>query len=382
MSKPRVAVVRCTSYDPQTVFDAVGRALDLLGGAARFATAGERIVLKPNLLVASRPEDAVTTHPAVFEAVIRHLQPIGARLSYGESPAFGRSEGAVRRGGLDGVAEKYGVVLEDFSEGVDVQFPDGGLVKRFTLAAPVVSADGLISLSKLKTHGLTRMTGAIKNQFGCVPGVLKGEFHARMSDVERFSQMLVDLNAVVRPRLFIMDGVLAMEGNGPRGGDPRPMNVIIASEDPVALDATVCRLVDLDPLLVPTIRWGAEWGLGEYRDIDHVGDPVDDLVAHDFKVNRATGSTTSSHGRADSLIKEWVVPRPVIDPSKCTSCGTCVKMCPVDPKAVDFDSELGHAAPPVHHYKRCIRCYCCQELCPEKAITVKTPLLGRLIHHG
>lgn len=382
MARSRVALARCESYDPAAVFEAVGRVLGSLGGAERFAHAGERVVLKPNLLVASKPDDAVTTHPTVFEAVIRHLQTTGATLTYGDSPAFGKGQGAARRGGLVEAAERHGVAFEEFEDGRQVSFPQGGLIKQFVLATPVLEADGIVSLSKLKTHGLTRITGAVKNQFGCIPGVLKGEFHARMPDVERFSQMLVDLTAAVSPRLFVMDGILAMEGNGPRGGDPRMVNVIIASEDPVALDATVCAIIGLDFRLVPTIRWGVEWGLGQAEDIEYVGDALDNFILDDFKANRSSGSTTSTHGRADSLIKQWVVPRPVIDGSRCTSCGTCVQMCPVEPKAVDFDGELGRAAPPVHHYEHCIRCYCCQELCPERAITVKTPLLGRLIHRG
>ncbi|MDZ4655670.1 MAG: DUF362 domain-containing protein [Coriobacteriia bacterium] len=380
MARARVALARCDSYDAETVYGAVGRALVLLGGPGRFAQPGEQVLLKPNLLVASKPDDAVTTHPAVFEAVIRHLQTTGATLTYGDSPAFGRAEGVARRGGLADVAERHGVAFRGFTEGRQVSFPDGGLIKQFTLAGPVLDADGIVSLSKLKTHGLTRITGAVKNQFGCIPGMLKGEFHARMPDVERFSQMLVDLTAAVAPRLFVMDGILAMEGNGPRGGDLRWMNVIIASEDPIALDATVCAMIRLDPQLVPTIRWGVESGLGTADDIEYVGDALETFVVDDFVANRSTGSTTSTHGRVGVLIKQWVVPRPVIDAALCTLCGTCVQMCPVDPKAVDFDSELGRGAPPVHHYDRCIRCYCCQELCPERAITVKTPLLGRFIH--
>jgi len=381
MTRSRVAIVRCESYDTAEVNAAVGRALDLLGGAGAFAQSAERILLKPNLLVASKPEDAVTTHPAVFEAVIRYLQTTGAQLTYGDSPGFGKAAGAAGRGGLTDVADRYGVVLEDFSDGREMSFADGRLIKRFTIAAPVLDAGGIVSLSKLKTHGLTRMTGAIKNQFGCVPGMLKAEFHARMSDVERFSQMLVDLNAALSPRLFVMDGIVAMEGNGPRSGDPRPMNVILASTDPVALDATACKLINLDHRLVPTIRWGAEWGLGTADDIEYVGDPLESFVVSDFVVNRSTGSTTSSHGRPDTIIKQLVVPRPVIDPARCTSCGTCVKICPVEPKAVDFESASDHSRPPLHHYDRCIRCYCCQEMCPERAISVKTPLLGRLLHH-
>ncbi|MDA3935451.1 MAG: DUF362 domain-containing protein [Actinomycetota bacterium] len=382
MASAQVALVRCETYDSDAVNAAVERGLDLLGGAQRFVRADERILLKPNLLVASAPEASVTTHPAVFSAAAHHLRKAGANLVYGDSPGFGRGEGAAKRGGLQAVAQEMSIPFADFAEGSIVSFPEGALIKQFTIANGVLEADGLVSLSKLKSHGLTRMTGAVKNQFGCIPGMLKGEFHARMPDIDRFSQMLVDLNRLLVPRLYIMDGIVAMEGNGPRNGDPRPMNVILFSDDPVALDATVCRMMNLDPELVGTVTYGQQFGLGTYTDIEIVGDSLKSFVADDFAVNRSTGSTTGGSGRASRIMNRLVTPKPVISKELCTACGTCVKVCPVDPKAVDWATPEGAKAKlaPVHDYDRCIRCYCCQELCPESAIKVETPLLGRLIH--
>ncbi|MGB4593001.1 MAG: DUF362 domain-containing protein [Coriobacteriia bacterium] len=377
-----VAVVRCESYDEKLVFDAVGRALELLGGATRFVQPGERILLKPNLLVGSAPDACVTTHPTVFAAVARHLAAADVALSYGDSPGFGSTEGAARKSGLVDVAESLGIPLADFSDGRQVSFPDGHLIKQFFLANGVLDTDGLVSLAKFKTHGLTRMTGAVKNQFGCIVGMRKGEFHARMPDVDSFCRMLVDLNRAVAPRLFVMDGIVAMEGNGPRSGDPRPMRVIMASDDPVAMDATVARMMALDPMLVGTITHGQDAGLGTYTDIEYVGDPVDEFVALDYNVNRRPLSTTPAMG-AGAFVKRFVVPKPVIRPDRCTACGTCVKVCPVSPKAVNWATPGGAAdkRPPKHDYSLCIRCYCCQEMCPEKAIEVDVPLLGHLIHH-
>ncbi len=382
MTEAKVALVRCETYETDAVHDAVGRGLELLGGAERFMEAHERILLKPNLLVASAPEASVTTHPSVLAAVARHLRAAGAHLSYGDSPGFGRGEGAAKRGGLQAVAEEMDIPFADFAQGSTVSFPEGKLIKQFTIANGVLEADGLVSLSKLKSHGLTRMTGAVKNQFGCVPGMLKGEFHARMPDIDRFSQMLVDLNCLLAPRLYIMDGIVAMEGNGPRNGDPRPMNVLLFSDDPVALDATVCRMMNLNPELVGTVTYGQEFGLGSYTDVEIVGDPLESFVAKDFVVNRSAGSTTGGSGRLSRLMNRFATPKPVILHDKCTACGTCVKVCPVDPKAVDWTTDNGakDKIPPAHDYDLCIRCYCCQELCPERAIEVKTPLLGRLIH--
>jgi Pyruvate/2-oxoacid:ferredoxin oxidoreductase delta subunit len=174
-----------------------------------------------------------------------------------------------------------------------------------------------------------------------------------------------------------MDGIVAMEGNGPRNGDPRPMSVLLLSADPVALDATVCRLVDLDPALVPPVVWGERWGLGSARDVRTVGDPLASFVQPGFRVDRGGGSTTGIMSRFAPLARRWITPRPVVVPERCTRCGTCVKVCPVEPKAVDF--RQGRDQPPGHDYAQCIRCYCCQEICPERAIVVQRPPLNRLV---
>lgn len=375
MASSRVAVVHCPTYETASVDAAVARGIGLLGGGERFSRRGERIVLKPNLLVASEPEKAVTTHPTVFRAVGHVLQAEGAVVLWGDSPAFGSTDGVGRRAGIEEAAAALGIEMADFSRGRQVSFPEGRLIKQFTLAAGVVDADGLVSLPKLKTHALTRMTGAIKNQFGCIPGMLKGEFHTRMPDIDRFAQMLVDLNRLISPRLYVMDAVVAMEGNGPRGGDPREVGVLVFSDDAVAMDAVGCRIMNLDPGLVETVVWGERFGLGSAADIEIMGD---DLPAiDDFVVNRGHVPTTGGH-LGSAAGKRLLAPRPYVVAERCTRCGTCADVCPVQPKAVTLPGD-DSSGPPVWDYGACIRCYCCQEICPERAIEVKTPTLGRLI---
>ncbi len=381
-----VALVSCDTYEDEAVLEAVARGLDLIGGARAFVSEGESVLLKPNLLVPASPESCVTTHPAVFSAVARVLADAGATLTYGDSPAVGSCAAAARKAGISQAAERHGVTMADFANGVDVSAPDGRVVKRWHIANGAHEADAIVSLAKMKTHALCRMTGAVKNQFGCVPGMRKGEFHARMPDVRTFAEMLVDLTVALAPRLYVMDGVIAMEGNGPRGGDPRPMGVVLLSADPIALDAVACRLMALDPELVETLAAGERAGLGVWReaDIEVVGDAVDSFVAEDFAVNRRHGSTTGRPGSAlfRRVMRDLIVPRPVIVPEHCTACGTCVRVCPVDPKAVDWACPGAETAgkPPLYDYAVCIRCYCCQEMCPERAIQVEVPPLGRLIH--
>jgi uncharacterized protein (DUF362 family) len=378
IGKSKVALVPCDSYDDIKVYEAVKRGLGLLGGVSHFVKPGEKIILKPNVLIGAAQERCVCTHPAVLKAVGRLFKELGVTLSCGDSPAFGSTGLNTRIAGLKQVADELGIPLEDFSKGTAVSHKEGLLVKRFVIADCVLAADGLVSLPKLKTHGLTRMTGAVKNQFGCIPGFLKNQQHARMADPFDFAMMLVDLNMVIKPRLYIMDAVMAMEGNGPRNGRPRKIGALLISSDPVALDAVVCKIINLNPAFVPTAAPGEKAGLGTYHDenIEVVGANVEDFICHDFDVIRKPVEHAAS-GAIRTFIKNQTNPRPVIDKALCTRCDTCVRHCPVTPKAVDW-IDGDQVRPPAHHYGRCIRCFCCQELCPEGAISIKETLLGRL----
>ncbi len=376
--KSRVALVACGTYDDHEVYASVNRGLDLLGGLSEFVKSGEKIILKPNVLIGASPEKCVCTHPAVLRAVGKILIEAGANITCGDSPAFGGCGVNMRIAGLKHVADELGVPLAEFSKGRAVAHKEALLVKRFVVANGVLDADGLVSLPKLKTHGLTRMTGAIKNQFGCVPGFLKNQHHARMPDPYAFATMLVDLNTLIRPRLSIMDSIIAMEGNGPRSGNPRKLGVLLLSSDPVALDAAACRIIDLDPAFVPTSEPGEKAGLGtyHYENIEIVGEDIEKYICRDFQVVRKPPVPATS-GRVRTVIKNRTTVRPVIDEKLCTACGTCVRHCPVTPKAVDW-VRGDESRPPTHDYDRCIRCFCCQEICPEGAISVKEPLLGKI----
>jgi uncharacterized protein (DUF362 family)/ferredoxin len=292
----------------------------------------------------------------------------------------GSTRAVAKKAGLLDVVDELQVAVADMVTPVDVPYPEGNLIRNFTLAKGVVDSDGIISVSKMKAHGLTRITGAVKNQFGCVPGMLKSEFHGRLTDDQLFSRMLVDLNMLLRPRLYIMDAIVAMEGNGPASGTPRSVGLILASADPVALDATVCYLIGLKPELVPTLTWGEKLGLGNYHDIEWVGESPDDWIQQGFKVNRSTGSTAlAGTSKLAPLARNFIIPKPVIDVEKCTRCGQCADICPVDPKALAFPDDKKDTVPQ-YNYTRCIRCYCCHETCPHGAIHIRVPLAGRLIH--
>lgn len=369
----RVVILRCESYTD--VLNTLQTGLSLLGGLAAFTHPGETLLLKPNLLLGDKPERGSTTNPVFFEAVAKVLQAEGIRLMYGDSPGFGTPQATVQSSGLKEIADALGIELADFVNGRDVPNPDGQLLKIFHLAAGLDRVDGVINLPKFKTHGLMRLTGATKNLFGCLPGVQKAGFHTRLQDEFRFAEMLVDLAESIAPRLHIMDAVLGMEGNGPRNGTMRNVGAVLISNNPHALDYCAAQMMNLDPMLVPTLAAAMRRKLFEPETIEILGDGLEPFIMPDYDVNRSRASTTGPHGFYVDLFKNWVTPRPVIDPAKCTSCGRCVRVCPVEPKALSFKN--GRKNPPVHAYNRCIRCYCCQEMCPEEAISIETPPLGR-----
>jgi uncharacterized protein (DUF362 family)/NAD-dependent dihydropyrimidine dehydrogenase PreA subunit len=371
----RVAVMKCESY--AQVQSALSHGLDLLGGLSEFCEPNQRILLKPNLLLGDKPEKGTATHPEFFKAVSKILKSGGAKLSYGDSPGVGSPEMAVRTSGLGDVADSLGMTLADFIHTHEVVNPDGNLIKQFWLAEGLSGMDGIINLPKIKTHGLMRLTGAVKNLFGCLPGVQKATFHARLKDEFLFAEMLVDLAELISPRLHIMDGVLGMEGNGPRNGRMRPIGLVMLSTNPHALDHCVARIMNLDPSLVSTLQVAQERGLYQPEDIEILGEALAPFVIEDYDVNRSKASTTGQQKFYMDLFRDWVTPKPVIDPQACTMCGRCVSVCPASPKAVRFLN--GRQQAPQYEYKHCIRCYCCQETCPDEAINIRTPLLGRLL---
>jgi uncharacterized protein (DUF362 family)/NAD-dependent dihydropyrimidine dehydrogenase PreA subunit len=333
------------------------------------------------MLSGKDPEQAVTTHPAVFEAAVRLFQNAGALLSYGDSPGYGNPKQIARKTGLRDVAGRYGIPQADFEIYRITEFPAGAKHRSFPVAAGVLDADGIVSLPKMKTHGLTRITGAVKNQLGCIVGFEKAKFHLQYPNILHFCTMLVDLNTLLRPRLYIMDGITAMEGEGPSGGDPIHMRVLLVSRDPVALDATFCRLIGLDPLYVPTITEGESSGLGfqSEKDIILAGDDLESCRNLNFHVRRTPATETVTF-RILLPFKDRLVPRPVILKASCKKCGICIEACPVPEKALAFKDGKA-STPPRFDYARCIRCYCCHEMCPHKAVRIKTPLAGKILMH-
>lgn len=380
--RSKVVVLPCEDYEEEKIYRLLRKGMEVLGGVSAFIGKEEKILLKPNLLKKAEVEKAVITHPAVVGAFARFLREEGyANIVLADSCGHGSTNQVIRGTGMDTCLEKYKIPAIDYTKGISVDYPEGIQAKEFVLPKELLEADCVISLCKMKTHALERITGAVKNSYGFVYGRNKAIGHTKYPSADSFARMLVDLNQYVKPRLYIMDGIVAMEGNGPGSGDPVPMKVMLLSADPVALDSVFARLVYLKPELVPTNYHGEKMGLGDWREeniqvivADEEGvreSSMEELVSQfgkpDFHVDRTQVRTNiwTRMAKALNLFQK----KPYIEEDKCVRCGICVNSCPVPGRAVDF--RKGKEQPPVYDYKKCIRCFCCQEMCPKKAIKVK-----------
>jgi uncharacterized protein (DUF362 family)/NAD-dependent dihydropyrimidine dehydrogenase PreA subunit len=374
---PVVSIARCETYERDQVHQSLSAALEPLGGIGAFVQPGQRALLKPNLLMPIRPERAITTHPAVVEAMVELVQGAGGQAIIFDSSAV--PTGLVMRRvyrdtGMAEIAERTGAELGYDATAVQVSTPDGTLLKRLDLLKICQDVDVVISLPKLKTHGLTTLTGAVKNLFGLVPGMMKPAYHAKLPDVNAFCDMLLDIAAYVRPALTVMDGVVGLEGNGPgTQGIPRQIGALIAGTDTVAIDAVVCQLIGLPREQLPLFRAAARRGWWP-MEIDVTGAPVAELTISDFRLPE-TARSVEGRTRLSSFVTRRTrlfVPFPVPQEGRCTACRTCERVCPV--QAISIVDKLARV-----DYDSCIRCYCCHEMCPEAAIDLESSRLERLL---
>lgn len=371
----RVSIVKCERYSDS--YDAVKKALDLMGGIKKYVKKGDKVVIKPNLVSRKKPDEAVTTHPDFLKAVITLVEEAGGEVTVAESPGGPYNKAALKSiytaCGMYEAIEGTDAKLNFDTDFTEVHFSQGKTIKNFPIINPILNADVIISLPKLKTHAMTSYTGAVKNLFGTIPGTHKAELHFRLDDRKAFCSMLVDLCQRVKPTLSIMDAVWGMEGNGPTAGQSRHIGLVLASDNPHALDAAACRLIDYSPQEVDTVKEAFERGLvGEY---ETVGEDIEPLIIHDF-VKPESHFNLLKLISLPPAINAWVVnalsSKPKMEYDICVGCGECARVCPA--KAIDMTSGK-----PKIDKKKCIRCFCCQELCPKKAVKIKRPLMNRFM---
>lgn len=377
----KVYVVKCLDY--KQVGEKIETLLSMMGGIGQFARAGERIVLKPNLLVPKKPEKAVTTHPAVVTAVARMVKNAGAVSVIADSPGSGHVHSEKTLDKLYRTCGMYKAAKESGSEvNLDttfqtIFFPDGKLIKRFEIINSVIQADGLFNLCKLKTHNLTSMTGAVKNSFGVIPGITKSGYHAKLPDKHSFVSMCLDLSTYISPRISIMDAVIGMEGNGPQNGVPRHVGMLLASRNPLALDVVAGEIMGINwennPVLVEAEK--RKLFPNRLEQVEVIGVSAADLHIPDFKLPSTLFKGVGSFFLLTiyPLFKNWITVQPQIIKNKCVGCGICRDACPI--KVISIVNNHAQI-----DKKNCIRCYCCHEMCPEDAVELCQSFLYRIVN--
>lgn len=380
MNKPTVAVVKCPDYEAGHLADALARCFELTGGRQAFPKPGSRVFVKVNLLSPDSPvEKAIATHPMFSGEVLRALLDHGLRITVGDdfssNPKDGSALAAYRA-----ICQEAGVRLVNLKEtGFAKIAVRGRVLSEVYIARPVLEADALINLPKLKTHSFTAYTGAVKNLFGLIPRGLRCDYHRQFVRNEVFSQALVDIYSAVPPHLSLMDAITGMEGEGPSAGRPKHIGLILASRDAVALDAAAARIVGYDPLQVLTTRWGHERGLGvgDVRRLEVTGERLKDISVADFK--HSVVAVWLLQKRLPSFLYAYLQSQltliPQVMAERCNGCFECVRICPVGAA-----SRAGRTARVAE--KACIHCLCCHEVCAHGAIRLKQLPLGRAMRGG
>jgi uncharacterized protein (DUF362 family)/Pyruvate/2-oxoacid:ferredoxin oxidoreductase delta subunit len=370
-----VSFIRCERYDQPELDRAIRRGVDLLGGISRFVKSGDRVLLKPNLLAARSPEKRVTTDPGVVRSVARMVMEAGGRPWIADSPAIESFKKVAQTTEMDQAAEELGIELKGLDRSTPVPNGKNGLFRKLELSADVLEADVVINLPKLKTHSQMLLTLGVKNLFGTIVAQRKAEWHYMVGvNRDTFASLLLEIYKTVRPALTILDGVWGMEGHGPSNGRPKHLNLIAASEDAVALDVSICRLLGISLSDFPLYRAARDSGTGEtnLKRIDILGDDPGGFIANGFDIPKLD-SVSLLPNAFDWFAKRYLVSKPVQEKATCAGCGQCAEICPAEAiqlgqRKIDFD------------YDRCIRCYCCQEVCPRDAIQFKKGLLMRLLN--
>lgn len=307
-----VALVRCPTYEPRTVQESLDQALALLGGLEQFVRPGHRVLVKPNLLTAQSAENAATTHPQVLDALLARLLDLGARPSLGDSPAFGSVAQVAEACGIAAVARKYGVPLVDFTQPVPLASVRTEVRKQFTTDRAVLEADVVLNVAKLKAHRQLGFTAATKNLYGCMPGKRKAYFHfERGNRDEDFAQLIAAFAYSLPVHLNLLDAVIAMERDGPSGGDPRPVGALLAGPDPAAVDAVAADLIrhpETDRLLLHACR-ELRLGSPQMDTIDLRGTPASELAVPDFIHPLLTGVRFSPGRLARSVWRNFLITR-------------------------------------------------------------------------
>jgi uncharacterized protein (DUF362 family)/Pyruvate/2-oxoacid:ferredoxin oxidoreductase delta subunit len=377
-SHPTVALVKCRDYGPGLV-DAVDRLLALAGGIEKFVKPGHTVLLKPNLLTDRTPEQAVTTHPELVRVIVRILKKLGANPFVADSPSnVTKVERVWEKTGFQAMCSEEDIPLVNLEKAGSVRFGTNDL--SFNVARPVLDADVIINVPKVKTHVLTVFTGGVKNMYGVVPGFQKAHLHKLNPTVKVFGRLVAEIYSKVPPALTVADAIVGMDGDGPSAGRPVKLGFLAASEYAVALDVVLCRILGIE---LEAVSYMAHLTNAGHKHVVTSGDNIESIAVNKFRAP-STLLARLIPGLLVRLLQPFLWIRPSFS-DNCVSCGRCIKICAAG--ALILNTETADKAgthegmdsrnKPIINASKCIGCCCCHEVCPEKAVSMtQSPLLN------
>lgn len=368
-----ISIVKVNDYSIEIVRAALKELLQHLGGIEKYVLPGQRVLLKPNMLAAKPPEDAVTTHPAIVQAVAELVSAAGGTVFIGDSPGIGSFEKVSERSGIAQAAAASGATMLPFRTVMDVS--GGPIFRTLSLSSEYLKADVVINLPKLKTHEMMTMTCAVKNLYGAVVGPSKAALHLTAGrSREMFAGLLLEIAAARPVALTIVDAVLAMEGDGPGSGTPCETGLILAGSNPVAVDVVAARLAGIPTEKLPVEIEAARRGIAGSRieEIELCGELSRIPERRPFRLPSGMDIQFGIPGFIGDILRKQFSPLPEAIVERCVLCGVCRDACP--PGAITIDKKALKVSS-----GRCIRCWCCRELCPHHAMSVKKGMLQKLL---
>ncbi len=377
--KTKVAVVSASEYEQGQIDVAVDNLINQLGGMEAFVPQGAKVLIKANLVRDMSPDQAGTTHPTVIIALVKLLEKLGAKVVVGDS-----SGGAYTKGYMNVVYNKCKMTdvakatSATLNEDFDFQRAEiGGVkIKNVDICNSFFNADVVINVGKLKTHSFTGYSGAVKNNYGLLPGLVKVEIHSRFPDLWDFCDALVDIEQFSSQKvvLNVIDAVIGMEGAGPTNGKPKHIGKLIASANPYLCDVVAVSLFD-DPFAQPLLQKAVERGMldKELTNLDFDLDSLKPDYMADFdRVEVVSTNTFLNMPKwMKRLAKRYLTPKVKINKKRCKACRKCADHCPAKAITIEKLAKVNQ--------KDCIRCFCCQELCPFDAVKLKKSWIYRLI---
>ena len=357
-----IGIYKCEKYDENKLDEVINK-LFIEHEFDKMISNGTKVALKPNLLTKKKPNEAVTTHPLFIKAVAKKVISLGGSCILCDSPG-----GAYTKNVLQNLytynelkqLEEIGVELN-----YDISFEyvsiNGKVLLGCDVIAPIINADLVINLAKIKTHSFMNLTCAVKNMFGILPGIRKTEIHSRFASYSDFANAMIDISLATKNQITIIDGVMALEGNGPAAGNPRNIGLILAGKNQFELDYIVTKIIGMDIKDAYIVDESIKRNLVDLSNIKVIGESIEDVKVTDFKFPDTIAKKVV---KVAFGFTKYIKPYPVFNQNKCKLCNICADRCPE--KALGIKNERMRL-----NKKKCIRCFCCHEHCPYKAIDIK-----------